>query len=233
MILMYIKGISKTQTRNIKKLPFILLLLLSSAVYAQHSVWLTKGLIVSKAHQYGREALFKDRLAYEIYNKTLKTPAVGETAFLNEKGEAVKWKAIAANGENKFKDSLLYNGYLYLTYDSEKEQTALINITGHGMVYVNGVPRSGDIYNSGWLDLPVMLKKGLNEFFIRSSRFSIEDGIAAKISFPSKSVSLNTGDPTLPYIVLGRGDKTLLGAVAFRCSSRYQHDRKIPDRSAD
>jgi hypothetical protein len=206
MISYYRNKGQRTQNRYSGYRLIILLLIVSIPAYSQTIVQLKKGLIVTDAHQYGREAMFKDRLAFEIYNTTLATPAAGQTAFTNEKGEAKKWVEIEANKEFKFKDTLLSNGYLYLTYVSDSEKTALVNITGHSMFYLNGVPRSGDIYNSGWLDLPVTLKKGVNEFYIRSSRFSVEEGISAKITFPAKPILINKEDPTLPYIVLGRGD---------------------------
>ncbi|RYE18010.1 MAG: alpha/beta hydrolase, partial [Sphingobacteriaceae bacterium] len=96
---------------------------------------------------------------------------------------ASTWKTLDADTGNRFRSRALVSGYLYLTYNSASVQTALLNITSNQMVYVNGEPRAGDLYGFGYLSLPVQLKKGLNEFYVRGSTFSAGNGIAAKLSF--------------------------------------------------
>ncbi|RYY22099.1 MAG: alpha/beta hydrolase, partial [Sphingobacteriaceae bacterium] len=180
---------------------------------AQNVFVFKSGLVVNSVHQYAREALYTDHLAYQLNNKTLKIPANGNTVFTDQKGVASTWKTLVADTGNRFKSRALVYGYLYLTYNSASAQTALLNITSNQMVYVNGEPRAGDLYGFGYLSLPVQLKKGLNEFYVRGSTFSAGNGIAAKLSFQPQKTFLNTGDLTLPHAVIGQQNNRLRGAV--------------------
>jgi dienelactone hydrolase len=182
---------------------------------AQETYQFTQGLAVGGCHQYGREALYTDQLAFQLYNGLLQKPTEGQIALTRENGKSSAWKALTANQAHKFKDSTLANGYLYLTYESDREQVALLNVTGHSMLYFNGQPRTGDIYASGWLNLPVQLKKGLNELYVRGSRFSVWEGITAQLTFSPKPLSVHKEDPTLPHLVLGQATQPLWGAVVL------------------
>lgn len=81
------------------------------------------------------------------------------------------------------------------------------------MVYVNGAPHAGDPYASGWLYIPVSLKKGRNEFYVRTSQFSRFQGLLTELIFPAKPASLNTDDPTVPNVVLGQQSEPLWGGL--------------------
>jgi pimeloyl-ACP methyl ester carboxylesterase len=98
-------------------------------------------------------------------------------------------------------------GYLYLNYTASKATTALLNIKGNSGVYVNGVPHMGDPYSAGYMYIPVKLKKGLNEFYIRGTN------VVADLIFPAKTISLLTEDLTLPMIVQGRDNSRLSAAL--------------------
>lgn len=173
-----------------------------------------KGLAIVMPVRYGREAVYTDALAYQLYKQTLKTPVEGAPFGTNEKGEASVWQAIVADSA----DRLLLRGqgrgggfgrtgYIYLTYTAESERTALLNITGNSAVFFNGGLHAGDPYRLGWLHIPVKLKKGLNELYVRGLF------ITANLSFPTKPILLNTEDPTLPSIILNGENKVLQGAV--------------------
>ena len=45
--------------------------------FAQDTFFFNKGLVVNSPVRYGREALYMDELAYQLYTRTLKTPAEG------------------------------------------------------------------------------------------------------------------------------------------------------------
>lgn len=189
-------------------------LLVSIGTKAQTEYYFTKGLSVNGVHKYGREALYADQLAYQLYNNTLKQPAEGATSgLINAKGEEQQWQVITADTANRFMNRNFRfgsggGGYIYFTYESAKEQTALLNISGNSAVYFNGELHAGDPYNSGWLYIPVKLKKGANELFVRSGFM-----LVAKLIFPDKPVQLNTADPTLPFIVPNEKNDALKGAI--------------------
>src|SRR4030095_4673777 len=125
-----------------------------------------KGLAILSRSRYGREALNMDALAYQLYNGTLKTPAEGLQVNLEENAAPVVWQPVTADSANRFIVRSRSGGYIYLTYNSDKERTALLNVIGNYKVLVNGEPHMGDVNQSGWLLIPIKLKKGLNEFYI-------------------------------------------------------------------
>lgn len=181
-------------------------------VRAQQRHSFTQGLVAGPCHQYGREALYTDQLAYQMIQGGLTKPVSGQPVGKDELSK-VNWIPVTATGSGQFRDGMLANGYLYLTYQSPKEQIALLHATGHSMVYVNGVPHFGDPYASGWQYVPVRLRKGENELYVRTAASVRYQGINAELIFPDKPVSLNVADPTLPSIVPGQTTDPIWGAV--------------------
>ena len=189
---------------------FLCLVLIKDA-YSQNVYFFKKGLLARVPQRYGREALYTDELACQLYTNTLKPPVHGGL-FSNQGGREVKWQTLVADSLNRLRSSGGSDfggrggGYIYLTYTSNKEQVALLNARGNSSVYVNGELHMGDAYGLGYLYIPIKLKKGLNEFYVRGAF------VVASLTFPAKPVLLNTEDPTLPHIVLN-SQHALRGAV--------------------
>ncbi len=177
--------------------------------FAQDTAWLTKGLIIYNVHHYGREALYTDKLAYHLYNNTLSAPVAGNPSGIDDdNGKPLQWQSIETDSLKRFRGRMFGSGYVYFTYLSDKEKPALVNISGAAGIFFNGVPHAGDANASGWLYIPVKLKKGVNELYVRMG-----GRISARIIFPQTPVQLNTEDPTLPAIVQGDPANALQGAV--------------------
>jgi len=197
----------------VKFSPLILLVFVLSTATSQNIHYFKTGLIASVPNRYGREAIYMDELAYQLYSNTLKKPVEGAASASSGSGQAISWQPVIADSLNRLRGrqggfgGRGMSSYMYLTYSSDQEKMALLNIKGNSAVYVNGEPHMGDAYSSGFLYIPVKLKKGLNEFYVRGGF------ITAALSFPGKPVSLNTEDPTLPAIVLNRDNGSLQGAV--------------------
>ena len=197
-----------------RKTTFLLLLLaLSWSIKAQTIHKFTQGLVATSVHRYGRQAIVVDPLAHQLHTNTWKQPKAGQVLFTDEEGNDISWEAIETDTAGNFRGRELSNGYLYLTYDTPQAQSALMHVSGNYMFYMNGVPHTGDIYGDDWLYVPVKLKKGTNEILIRCSRWSGWRGMAPELIFPEKPISLNTGDPTLPHVVLEENNGPLWGAV--------------------
>ncbi|MVT09167.1 carboxylesterase family protein [Chitinophaga tropicalis] len=197
-----------------RKLLLLLVLLLPGySIRAQQTYVFREGLISGPCHQYGRTALFTDQLAWQLSNGKLKAPAAGTASFTSEKGELNNWQNISADAEGSFAGRAINNGYLYVTYNASKAQTAILNIAGHQMVYVNGTPHAGDMYRYGWMYVPVQLRQGINEFYIRTGRSWGRQGIKAKLLFPEKPVYISVADSTMPFVVTGNDNSQLWGAV--------------------
>jgi poly(3-hydroxybutyrate) depolymerase len=182
-------------------------------VHAQQSYIFKEGLISGPCHQYGRTALFTDQLAGLLCEGQLKAPVNGAPSFTDDKGKAGTWQPVKSDEEGSFAGRAINNGYLYVSYNSPKEQTAILNIAGHQMVYVNGTPHAGDMYRYGWMYVPVALHKGVNDFYIRTGRSYGRMGIKAQLIFPEKPVYISTADSTLPFVVSNKNNTALWGAV--------------------
>lgn len=185
--------------------------LVSSFSFSQQVHHFTNGLLITgNVSRYGREALYTDQLAYKLYTNTMNKPAEGDSFGVSRSGQAIKWQSVRADSLNRLRGRGGFGGgggYFYLTYTSDKARPAILNIKGNSGVIFNGEPHAGDAYGLGWLYIPVQLKKGLNELYIRGGN------IAADLIFPEKPVSLIAEDLTLPFIVPGGPNEDLAGAI--------------------
>ncbi len=196
----------------INKFFFVLVLtILALKGFAQKVIYLNKGLQVNGVHAYGREALYADTLAYQLFNISLKKPVAGQTFSVNSNGQASLWKEVNADSTHVFRTrGFGRGGYLYLTYNSSRQENVLLNIRGNSAVFVNGVLHAGDPYSSGWLYIPVTLKKGENELYVRTYSQTV-----VSLVYPEKQVAISTADSTLPYVVLNEQTSEMKGAVVI------------------
>ncbi len=209
------------------QLLLLLLLLLFCEANAQSQFIFREGLAVGNCHQYGRQAVYVDQFAFRYFSPGYKTPKAGQVLFTNSSGQDMTWQEIKADTSGKFTGRNASNGYIYLTYNSAKEQGGIINMTGNAMFWLNGEPHAGDPYEQGYLNIPVRLKKGLNEIYVRTS-FMMGQGVKARIIFPESPVTISTEDPTLPIIVSGHNNVSLLGGVVIiNTTSRQLSGLKI------
>ena len=214
----------------LRSITVILFLLFVSEVAAQDTIRFTQGLAVASGSRYGREAIYTDLLAWKMYNGTLAKPAANATFTTTDKGEQITWRAITADSSGRFRvfgrnfqrstNPFLNPGsadrgsdYLYLTYNSTKAQPALLNIMGNSAVYVNGAPHMGDPYSADYMHVPVLLKKGLNEFYVRGAN------VLPQLILNVKSVQLLTNDLTLPIVVVNQQNKKLKAALVVANTS--------------
>jgi len=172
-----------------------LVICMSIGLSAQETIHqFADGLTVPLKGKYGREAVFQDLLLWQIAEGKWETPLEGGIAFSGEDGAETKWSSISANDKGIFKHRNLRGGYLYCEYTSRKSQVAVLEVSGHNEVLVNGRPRGGDVYNFGWVQHPIQLKKGRNSFLFRGSRGQI----TASLKVPESRVFLSGRDPLLP-----------------------------------
>lgn len=200
-----------TQNRKKRALFTIFSLAIVSCCYTQTTYHFTKGLLLTAGSRYGREAIYTDPLAYKLYTNTLKRPVDGDSFDVNQRGQVIKWQAITADSLNRLRRSGGFGGggYIYLDYNSPKERIALLNIKGNNSLIFNGESHAGDPYGAGYLFIPVKLKKGINDIYVRGQN------IVADLIFPEKPLLLNTDDPTLPFIVPGNSNDDLMGAIVL------------------
>lgn len=119
------------------------------------------------------------------------------------------------NQRSRFQQRGFGTGYLYVRYNASKAQDAVLNVKGNSAVLFEGELHAGDPYRMGWMSVPVHLKKGINEFFIRGML------VSAQLELLGKPVFIQPDDQTLPDIVLGKPkDKLLAGVVVVNASGK-------------
>lgn len=90
-------------------------------------------------------------------------------------------------------------GYVYAAVASDADRVALLDAAGHAVVYVNGEPRMGDVYRTGYVRIPVRLRPGTNHFLFAPGRGAVKLALAE----PKGMAQLHLGDATIPHLMTG------------------------------
>ncbi|WP_372775408.1 prolyl oligopeptidase family serine peptidase [Mangrovibacterium sp.] len=154
---------------------FILLaiFIFSASLRAQQTVSFPEGMVVGSVSQGARSAVFTDPVFYRFNINTNYTPAEDDSVGMGRRGNVERWAKIEST-EGVFKSPKLNGGYLFVTYNSEKSGIQILEVSGHSEIYVNGIPRGGDVYNKHLMFLPIELKKGENTFWVKGSRGEVK-----------------------------------------------------------
>ncbi|OJU65743.1 MAG: hypothetical protein BGO01_02215 [Armatimonadetes bacterium 55-13] len=133
------------------------------------------------------------------------------------------WTKIEAGSDGVFSGRPLGGGYVYTTVQSPTARTVILEASGHTMVYVNGVPRTGDPYSYGYVSLPIELKAGVNEFLFLCGR----GRLAAKLIDPKAPISLDVRDATTPDIIKGEKGEAWAAVVIRNATNSTLRGLKI------
>lgn len=162
---------------------------------------ITEVLTLGPVGRSGRIPFPTDMVVDQIIHGTWKSPKEGDSLGNQQ------WKPAKAGADGWF-DGL--RGYSFATVDSPKYRVAILKANGHGMVYVNGIPRTGDPYGFGYAELPIALKQGQNTFLFANGRGRLK----AEIAEPVSDLYFNLGDMTTPDVIAdGKKHDYLLGAI--------------------
>jgi len=161
-----------------------------------------EALMIGGVSTAGRIPVPIDAVLDRIAAGTFGTPKEGDTIPFGTRTPS--WRKVTADKDGWF----MGNGYVFATVEMVRPTTMLLEAQGDSTVYVNGSPRAGDPYSTGYVRVPVLLKAGTNTFLFVSGRGQMK----AHLINSSKMLSLDTGDTTLPdALVTDRGD--LLGGM--------------------
>jgi poly(3-hydroxybutyrate) depolymerase len=116
----------------------------------------------------------------------------------SDKVGADTWEKITVNKEGYFEGSPALNGgYVYVNFKSPKDQIMMLGAKGSSISYVNGVPRGGDPYQYGYMNVPVKLKAGSNDFLFACGRGRFS---ASLTKLGGSPLTISSEDATLPDI---------------------------------
>lgn len=197
--------------------------LVFSPIQSSNPEILTEGLAISGVARSGRIPFPTDAIQELIAAGTWKTPKVGDEVT-HPSGQKRAWTAFKANDKGEFDQRPMSSGYGFFTVHREKEEVAILEASGHGMVYVNGEPRAGDPYGFGYLKLPVLLKQGDNQLLFATGRGTFR----ASLVKPKNGAFLNWSDTTLPDLREGAEyAEQLAGIIVVNASNRTQRNLQI------
>lgn len=179
-----------------------------SSGFAQDTIPLSEGLAVGATSQGRRTVIYTDPVYYKWITENSINIVENDSVGVNRRGDTERWEKLSANEKGVFKSRKLRGGYLYVTYESQKSGVKILEISGHGEVYVNGVPRAGDVYNKHLTFHPVELKKGKNTFFVKGGRGEV----FIQLLSVEKPISLLKRDMTIPDFLTTEKD-TKIGSI--------------------
>lgn len=164
-------------------------------------------LVIGDVGKSARRPFNTDAVNYAIVTGAWKSPAAGRE-ISNPEGQARAWEQAAAADDGTLRHSALRGGYALATLSSDSQRVMILSASAHAAVLVNGEPRMGDPYALGYSRLPVLIKKGDNEFLFSCGRGELR----AALSEPANYISLDAADLTLPDLVIG-ADAPAMGAI--------------------
>ncbi len=188
----------------------VMVLLAASAAVSIHAQPLTSALLLKLPRSFEDAPQAVNPVAAMLVKDDWKAPVAGDRVTFA--GVECEWKSIQAGPDGWFPDSLFRgHAYVYAAVNAPAERVALLEGMGDDMVYVNGIPRTGNPYGytdswGAWeprfnySELPVVLKRGTNEFLFHIGRGRFR----ASLLPVEKAAFFNMKDTTVPDMVVGQ-----------------------------
>jgi poly(3-hydroxybutyrate) depolymerase len=203
----------------------------ANASLAQEEVPLNlcEGLVIGRTGTGGRVPFPTNALDALFAADAWTTPVEGAAVALPE-GRSASWESIEADGEGWFRSPLLNGGSLWLPIESPVERVVLLETNGSfSAARVNGEVRTGDPYDTGWLQLPVLLRAGANELV-----FSVNRGaLRCRLTDPASSYVLSDRDALLPQVIVGESEPLWGAMVVINATTSAKDDLVIVSRRED
>ncbi len=196
------------------------LLVAAQAVATADDIVPSDWLALPRASFGGRSAIHVDAVEAAIVAGERVAPAEGDTVEIPGADEPRAWMRVEPNEEGWLSGRELSGAYAYTMVESDTEQAMILDASGHSVVYVNGVPRGGDWYGTGWTMTPVVLRAGANDLLFRVARGRLR----AKLAEPKAAAFLNLRDPTLPDLVLDEKTDTHAAAIIVNATQEWLRD---------
>jgi pimeloyl-ACP methyl ester carboxylesterase len=191
----------------------ILLIFVFVNVYIAQSVdplVIKEALILKLDRNHRAGMITPNAIVASVETGKFETPTEGMVFKLHNKVLGT-WRIISTDESNWFRSDSLTNSYVYVSYKSPAEANVILEANGNEMVYVNGIPRSGNPYGyqdtyESWSPrfdyslIPIRLKKGNNHFLFRCDRKLLK----VKLHFDKQGLLLNVNDLTIPDLIVNK-----------------------------
>jgi dienelactone hydrolase len=192
----------------------------AQAPKAPEPIVLGEALVIRPVGTSGRAPLHLDLLEAEIVAGRWKAPREGDKIELLG-GKEAAWEKASAGKGGTLKHAALRGGYAYWAVPSDTERVMILEASGHLMAYVNGEPRTGDLYGYGYVRLPVLLRKGTNDLLFLAGRGTLR----ARLVAPKSDIYLEGADALLPDLLEGESSWMSWAAmVVVNATTRTQEN---------
>jgi pimeloyl-ACP methyl ester carboxylesterase len=161
------------------------------------AIELREGLAISSARA-RRATVDVDPIAAQVVAGKWAMPRSGDSVTFPG-GQTKKWESVKAGADGWFSGGALRGGYLAMSFSAPEASVMMLEAAGHGMVYVDGEPRAGDLYSNGYVHLPVRVRKGQNVLLFQVGRGRLK----AKLTKPTATAFFSTADVTIPDLIAG------------------------------
>ncbi|MEP5338147.1 MAG: prolyl oligopeptidase family serine peptidase [Algibacter sp.] len=207
---------------------FIAICFLGIELNAQDdAIVLKEGMVVGSIQNGSRSAIFTNPLFYKFITGNFIEPIVNDSVGVNRRGEVERWEEIKVDEKAVFRSRKLRGGYLYVTYDAPKAEIKVLEISGHSEVFVNGIPRGGDVYNRHFVFHPIELKQGKNTFLVRGGRGQVN----MKLLPVKKSISLLKRDMTNADFITTESDVKMGSIRILNATAKTKKNLRIVSES--
>jgi dienelactone hydrolase len=179
-------------------------------------------LVISRVGGFGRAFIQPDAIQAQIVTGKWVSPSEGDQITLPD-GQVRAWEKAETGADGSLRVRGFGGAYAYARVDLDAPRVMILDSSGDATVYVNGELHTGDVYSNGYLQFPVALKKGRNDFLFSGMR----GGLKAKLVAPEAPVSLNAKDPTTPDFVLGEKIDDWGAVVVINATDQTKRDLSI------
>lgn len=172
-------------------------------------------LVLGAVGRGGMSPIRTDAVEKMLVTGTWQRPNAGDMVTLSG-GKTQTWTALDADKDGVFRSRALAGGYAFVAVTLAAPQVMILEASSHGMVYVNGEPRVGDVYGANWSRLPVWLHAGENELLFAGGR---SGELRVKLLPAPSPAFLNPRDLTVPDFVVGAREKLLGGVIVVNATN--------------
>ena len=168
-----------------------------------------------------------DPIAAQVITGTWVMPRSGDVVAFPG-GQTKKWEPVKAGADGWFSGGAMRGGYLATSFSAPEASVMMLEAAGHGMVYVDGEPRAGDLYSTGYVHLPVRVRKGQNALLFQVGRGPLK----ARVIKPKAAAFFSTADMTVPDLVRGEAIQSEAAVLVFCASENSRENLVITARLA-
>jgi len=130
------------------------------------------------------------------------------------------WQKADFNDSGWLTSDKLSSGYALTSFESDRDGTLILRANGHYRGWINGTRHVGDIYQHGYVHLPVRVREGTNWLLLYSGRGRVR----AELVDPPSDAALNTKDTTLPSLLTGRATDAWAALPVLNTSDQPRRD---------